>query len=240
MERAPMSSPQQHSSPKPETGKQRSKCLLVALATILLVLPNQPGAAHKAKFDLTVNEKQPTLLGRVTNSEMKPLGSVQLRLSSPDNSKVKASTATKDDGSFQITHDPCKICQLEVLAPKNSGLASALLDNLSGETTRRLIIQLRAGLQIDGKVVGQGKGLKGLDLSFIPVDESTSKRVSVHGSGLTKTGKDGSFSVIVTPGLNRLTIENDRYPDFAKHFDTQVKVTTSGGIPDVTLPLAQN
>src|SRR5277367_4634076 len=126
MERAPMSSPQEHSSPKPKA--RRSKHVPAALAAFIVASVIQPCNAHKDKFNLTVHEKQPTLIGRVTDSELKPVGSVQLKLTSPDNIKIKVSAATKDDGSFEMTHDPCKICQLEVLPPKNSGLASALLD----------------------------------------------------------------------------------------------------------------
>jgi len=210
----------------------------VWLSSLAFFLTGTAVPALADKFPLTVHEKQPCLVGRVTDSDMKPIESVQLKLSSPDNAKIKVSGATKDDGSFEISHDPCKFCQLEVLPPKGSGLASALLANLSGEKTRRLVIELRAGVQIEGKIIGNGKGLKGLDLSFIPIDKNTSKHSSGHGSGSVKTGRDGGFSTIVTPGINRLSIDNERYPEFAKHFDTEIKVGQAGVLPDVALPAA--
>jgi hypothetical protein len=237
MEQQPMFSPQEHSSSQRKADMRCKAHYWAISAALSMVLFSRPCQANK--FPLTVHEKQPMLIGRVTDSDLKPLGSVQLKLTSPD-TNLKVTAVTKGDGSFEIAHDPCKICQLEVYPPKGSKLASALLDNLSGESTRRLVIQLREGLHVIGKVTGNGKGLKGLDLTFVPVDAETSKRASVHGSGLTRTGKNGSFSLTVTPGMNRLTIDNDRYPEFEEHFDTHVNVTGGGDIPDIVLPLAQN
>jgi hypothetical protein len=187
---------------------------------------------------LTVHETEPELIGRVTDAQLKPLSSVQLKLTSPD-SAVKVSATTDSDGSFEIKHDPCKILRLEVYPPKRSGLASAWLDNLPGASTRRVIIELQNGFEISGQILGNGKGLKGLDLSLIPVDETSHKRSSVHGSGLATTGHGGSFTFIATPGLKRLTIENDRYPQYVKHFETHLNVTKSGAIPDITLANSQ-
>jgi hypothetical protein len=237
MEQVPMSSPKEHSHSQSKIKLSRKERFWAVGAALFALLISLPCNAHK--FPLTVNEKQPALVGRVTDSDLKPLAGVQLKLTSPD-TNLKITAVTKGDGSFSIAHDPCKICQLEVYPPKDSKLASALLDNLSGESTRRLIIQLREGIHVMGKVTGGGKGLKGLDLTFVPVDASTSKRSSVHGSGMTKTGKNGSFSLTVTPGMNQLTIDNDRYPEFKDHFETKVNVTGGGDIPDLVLPPAQS
>jgi hypothetical protein len=233
-----MSSPQEHSSPKRNISKRSDKRFLIALSALLPAIGFQPCGA-KDKFNLSVHEKQPALLGRVTDTELKPLAAVQLRLTSPDNNKMKVSAATKPDGSFEIAHDPCKVCRLEVIAPKGSQLASALLDNLSGESTRRLVIELHEGFEISGRITGNGKGLKGLDVTLVPVEEKTANRSSVHGSGLVITGKTGAFALFVTAGQKRVTVDNDRYPDFAKHFSTKVSVTAAGAIPDIELPSAE-
>jgi hypothetical protein len=195
-------------------------------------------AEAKDKFDLTVHEKQPTLVGRVMDANMKPLGSVQLKVTSPD-TNLKITADTKRDGSFEISHDPCKICQIDVLPPKGSNLAPARLDNVSGESTRRLIVQLHEGIEISGRILGNGKGLKGVQVSLVPADESSSSSPSVHGSGSVTTGKDGSFSMLVTTGKKKVTVANDRYPRFAKSFETQIDVTAGGNIPDISLPPAE-
>jgi hypothetical protein len=213
-------------------------CSTALFTAFFLSAAAQTTVTGKDGFDLTVHEKQPMLIGRVMDAKMQPLASAQLKVTSPD-TDLKITTGTKRDGSFQIAHDPCKICQLEVFPPKGSHLAPARLDNLSGESTRRLIIELHEGLEISGRILGNGKALKGVAVSIVPSDEKSSEPSSVHGSGLLITNKAGSFSMLVTPGQKKVTIENDRYPEFVKSFATQIDITAGGDIPDISLPTSE-
>jgi hypothetical protein len=218
---------------------RRNRSYVTALIpAFLLFAAIQCAGISKDGFDLTVHEKRPMLIGRVTDANLKPLGSVQLKVTSPD-SKLKISTDTKDDGSFQIAHDPCKICALEAFPPKGSNLAPARLDNLPGDTTRRLVIELKEGFEISGRILGNGKGLKGLAISIVPANDQSSKPSSIHGSASATTDKAGSFSMLVTPGAKKVTIANDRYPRFTKSFSTQIDVTAGGGIADISLPASE-
>jgi hypothetical protein len=209
--------------------KERFKGWL-AICLALLFLPI--ASAFAKEPELTVEEKEPVLSGRVTDAANQPLKNAQVLLTIP-NSTFRAAQMTKADGNFALPHEPATLCHLEVLPPKDSGLASALLDHIPGEATRRVVIQLKPGLSIKGKLTGDGKGLKGLKILIEPVQE---KDKSVHANGWAKTGNNGEFEVTVIPGMKRFTVTNTRYEEFVASYHTDLKITESGAIPDIALP----
>ena len=189
-------------------------------------------SAFAKEPELTVEEQEPVLSGRVTDAANKPLKNAQVLLTIP-NSTFRAAQMTKADGNFALPHEPATLCHLEVLPPKESGLASALLDRIPGEATRRVVIQLKPGIAIKGKLTGDGKGLKGLKIIIEPVAD---KDKSVHANGWAKTGNNGEFEVTVTPGMKRFTVTNTRYDEFVASYHTDFKITESGAIPEIALP----
>ncbi len=179
----------------------------------------------------------PQVSGRVLDEMQKPLRGVQVKLLG-DEKLQKCLAVTGNDGEFRLAHENCEECCLAVYPPKNLGLATEWIDHIPGNATRHIIIQLRPGFAIKGRVIsaGNGKGLKGLTLGVSPITEKSLEHEVVYGSGLAVTGYDGGFRLTLTPGLKDLSIANDRYPELVKHFNKMLKITDAGVLPDIALP----
>jgi hypothetical protein len=202
---------------------------LVILRIALLVL--LAWLSHPAAY------AEPQVSGRVLDEMQKPLSGVQLKLLG-DEKLEKCSFVTKINGEFALAHEKCKTCCLAVYPPKGSGLAAAWIDDIPGNATRNIIIQLHPGFTVKGRVVRQsnGKGLKGLTLLISPVAENGSEHEQVHGSGLATTSRDGRFEIILTPGVKQLSITNESYPDLVSHFEKRLVITAEANVPDIALP----
>jgi hypothetical protein len=179
---------------------------------------------------------EPQVSGRVLDEMQKPLAGVQLKLIG-DEKLLKCLTVTKANGEFTLSHEKCKKFCLAVFPPKNSGLAAAWIDNIPGDATRHILVQLHPGFTIKGRVVraSNGKGLKGLNLDISPVKGNETEH-EVHGSGRTITGQGGSFELTLTPGAKLFSVSNDRYSELVRYFDKQLLITDTGTIPDIALP----
>jgi hypothetical protein len=184
-------------------------------------------------------EEYPTVRGTVTDENLKPLAGVSVRLTSKD-ATVNFSTVTKSEGQFLLPHKPCKSLSLEAIPRKGSSLATAWIENIPGEESRRIVVELQRGCEIHGRVVHENKGLKGLSVSVTPLSENHKHEKLVHGGGRTKTGRDGAFELILTPGMKTLSIANERYEDLTPSYSRKLAVKTDGVIPDIELPAKHN
>jgi hypothetical protein len=181
-------------------------------------------------------EEYPTVRGTVTDENLKPLAGVGVKLMNKDAS-VNVSAVTKATGQFILPHKPCRSLCLEVSPRKGSSLATAWIENIPGEESRRIVVELQRGCEIHGRVVHENKGLKGLSISVTQASENHKHEKLVHGGGRTKTGRDGSFEMILTPGMKTLSIANERYEDLAPSYSRKLSVEADGVIPDIELPL---
>ncbi len=203
----------------------------VLAAALLLSVP----AFGKEKF-LTVNESEPILRGRVTDAEHKGLPNVQIKWTDSEDENEKLSTETNADGAFTITHKPCKFCRIEVYPPRKSNLSSAFVEGIPGEASRQVVLELHHGIPVKGRVVDNGRGLKNLTVAFLSIDAKSEKKLSAHGGGWAKTNRSGEFEMMLTPGLKRVEISNDHYPDLEHHYETKVSISEPGTISDIILP----
>lgn len=184
---------------------------------------------------LGADQEELVLRGVVTDENLKPLSGVEVKLVSRNNAVI-TSASTGANGQFVLEHAPCRSLSLEAVPRKGSSLATAWIDNISGEENRRIVIELQHGFEIHGRIVHQNRGLKGLPIAIKPANEDVATQKFVHGGGHAKTGRDGCFELTLTPGLKVLSVANDRYPDLAPAFSRKLSITTDGVIPDIELP----
>jgi hypothetical protein len=180
-------------------------------------------------------DELPTVRGTVTDENLNPLAGAEVRLKSSNNS-VDLTAVTGANGQFMLPHEPCKRLCLQVSPRKGSSLATASIDNISGEESRRIVVELKHGFEIHGRVVHENKGLKGLSVSVIAESAKGKAQEFVHGGGMTRTKGNGAFEITLTPGMKVLKITNERYQDLVPSFSRRLSVTADGVIPDIELP----
>jgi hypothetical protein len=197
-------------------------------STILAVLPDQP----------ILGQGLPTISGRTVDSSGNPVTGIAVKLWIED-SGLRRSQTSDSNGHFQIEHKPCKSCCLEVVPPKSTGLASALIERIPGTTSRKIIVELKQGFTVHGRVVNNGKGLKGLAVKVSEIPEEGGSNRYIHGGGTAMTNRDGLYSIILTPGPKLFVVLNNRYRQLAPRTDAKFTVTQDMTLQDVVLPEAK-
>jgi hypothetical protein len=210
---------------KPLLANDRVIAFFLAAAQILLFSPATYAGSN-----------QPTAVvrGTVTDEDLKPLSGVQLKLIDEEQAVVCAA-ATGARGQFVLAHKVCGTCSLEVIPRKGAALASARIDDISGLQSRRIVVQLRHGFEVHGRVVHDQKGLKGLTVAVMPIGGQSKMHTLVHGSGWAETNKNGEFEMILTAGVKHLLITNERYPELPKTFERKLSIAGDSVIPDIEL-----
>lgn len=171
-----------------------------------------------------------TVVGTVKDHLKKPVSGALLRMTDEHNQVL--STATTDgEGQFKLTHGSCEVCKVLVTPPDKSRLASVMMD-FPGNQSRTILFNLQRGFLVGGKVLGAGKGLKGIT---VHASDDSDKNTSIHGGGDTVTATDGTFKLTLTPGKKKLMLFNYRYPHFAAQSEHVFSVTEDCLLPDVTL-----
>jgi hypothetical protein len=173
--------------------------------------------------------------GQVRDDRNKTMSGVRVELWNTDNT-VAMSTRTDDEGKFSFTHEKCGPCFLEVFAPKNSNLASALVDEVPGDEARSVIVTLKKGYPVTGRVTCAGKGLKGIVVKAYSSDHARDKKARVYGGGAVITERNGSFEMILTPGDKKIVLLNKKYDNVAKNASIATKVITDTDLGDIEMP----
>ncbi|MBU6450439.1 MAG: hypothetical protein KGS72_01580 [Cyanobacteria bacterium REEB67] len=209
--------------------------LLLASASSLVSVA--PGCAYKASdvlTDVEGDEVDYVISGRIVDQQHKPVAEVSVLLWEKEGD-LSMEAHSNAAGEFRFEHKGCgKLC-LQVLPDQKMKLATALVENLPGEATRKMIVELKAGFLVTGRVVHKNKGLKGLMIRIKPVNPKDT-RTKVHGGGVSETGRGGSFSVVLLSGQKKLTVINEKYPDFAKHIETTFTVSDDAHLAPIELP----
>ena len=148
--------------------------------------------------------------------------------------ELSLAAKSKADGGFSFEHPACSALTLEILPPVKTSYASALIDDVPGDENRKLIVDMHMGHLISGRVTHDGKGLKGILVKVRPVElskhggqidySSLERSEKIHGGGTTITGKDGAFTLVITPGHKQLSIINNKYPKFEKKVEHNLTV----------------
>jgi hypothetical protein len=175
-----------------------------------------------------------SISGRVVDQKQKPMGGVPVLLWETDGD-LSLEATSNGAGEFKFDHKACGELCLEVKPDHGLKLASALIENLPGGETRKMIVELKSGYLITGRVTHAGKGLKGLIVRVTPVG-AINKRSKVHGGGADETGRGGAFNLILTAGEKKLLVINEKYPQFSRHIETTFSVSDDAHLGKIELP----
>jgi hypothetical protein len=177
-----------------------------------------------------------TISGLVTDFNRHPVTAAQARILD-EKGEILQSVETNAKGAFQLRHKYCISCNLEVVPDEKTGLASALVENIPGNVTRTFLLCLQQGFRVGGRVVSDGRGLKGLEVRVIAQESDQDSR-RVHAGGFAKTGRDGTFQMSLTPGAKKLSIFNTKYTNLVSKYEQEFIVTADDELPDIKLPSA--
>ncbi len=187
---------------------------------------------------LGADEPTPIISGKVSTSGKKPLEGVQVLLLDQGGNQL-ASAVTNGRGDFSFKHALCRRCTLEIIPAQDTHYACALIENIPGDATRNFLLSLQRGFTISGRVVAENRGLKGLAIKVVPIDASA-EGTKVHDGGIARTARNGTFSMILTPGHKKLEVLNDRYKEYAPTLEVNVDVTADAQIADIVLRKSLN
>ena len=206
--------------------------LLARLSIVVLAVP----ALLSLQYRTFADDPPPmaAISGYVTDFNRRPVAAAQARILD-EKGEVLQSVATDARGSFELKHKYCISCNLEVVPAEKTGLACALVENIPGSVSRTFLLCLQQGFRVVGRVVGEGRGLKGLEVRVI-AQESDRDALRVHSGGFAKTARDGNFEMSLTPGAKKLSVFNSRYPDFVSKYEQDFVVTADDKLPDIKLP----
>ena len=200
-----------------------------AIATLLLLSLLVCTAARAA-------DQQALVSGTVRDEGGHPLPKIRVCLRDDASSAARCSKTDKQ-GRFVLVNDFQGACSLAVTPGIKSGLSRAMIERVPGHETRQFVVQLRHGFNISGRIVYEGRGVKGMIVKVVPADAGTENDSSVHGGALTTTAGDGSFRVVLTPGEKYLVVINEKYSGLVPQLKQKVDITGDTRVPDIPLPL---
>lgn len=194
-------------------GSLAACALILCLSNLVQIFDPQP--AHtwdRAKFKAPKGRKAKKFLlsGRIVDADGRPHAGMPLYVWEIDGDFAQE-TRSDGNGEFEVQHDEVKPLTLEVNPPLNSGLAQALIPNLPGTENRKVVVTLKPGNLVTGKVMHAGKPLKGIILRVNSHGPSDNASHSIHAGGATITKSDGTFSMNLIDGVKKMYMVNDQY-----------------------------
>ncbi len=201
------------------------KSLILVAATLLA--GNVSATAGEFKTDAPTNV---TVSGKIKNQQGEPVKGAQVFLIDRESGQ-KLQAKTDKAGYFKISHDRSEFETLLVIAPEGTGLAQAALSDIPAHDARHVIVSLKPGVLVRGKVISAGKPLKGITVRAIPKTTDI-----VHDSGETSTNGKGEFWLTITPGekvFEVIDFENDVVCGL--HREAHL-ITTGGALPNIIVP----
>lgn len=173
--------------------------------------------------------------GQVRDDKNNILPGIKVDLWTNDGA-VSLTTRTNEGGKFTFKHPSCGPCFLEVMAPRKSNLASALVDDIPGDEGRTVVVTLKRGYPVFGRVTSQGKGLKGIVVKAYSRRHDTDRKERVYGGGAVLTRGGGDFEMTLTPGEKKFVLLNNKYDRIAKHANINAKVIVETDLGDIEMP----
>lgn len=202
---------------------------LITIATLLaLTTSNASAGGFKADKPPDVN-----VSGKVTDPQGQPVKGALVVLSDRETG-LKLQAKTNKNGLFKIDHERTDFESLQVIPPQGSGLAQAILSEIPADEARHMLVSLKPGVQITGKIVSGQRPLKNVTVRVI----SKTKDV-VHDGGETRTNGKGEFVLTITPGDKIIEVTDIQDNAVVGLFRRKQLVTTSGALPTISIPRNQ-
>lgn len=205
--------------------KSISACLLVLLSSC----------------PLSIAQDAPTLLkGKIIDSDGNPVAGAKIVLHDEERDEKK-SGKTNSKGEFAIEHQACSFVSFDAMPPKKSGLTSAHYSHVSGEVSKHVIVRLHKGFLVSGRILSEGRGVKGLEVKAIATEKGKHGNDStIHGGGKSVTDSEGNYTLTLTPGKKTIQIKNELYSNLSPLYQHEFTITGDSKLPDMTLPLVKN
>lgn len=177
------------------------------------------------------------LSGRVTDSANNPIKGVRVEVwEKKDNGYISA-TSTNGKGEFSFAHDPCGPLFLEVTAPVKTQLASAIVENIPGTEARNILISMKHGYLVEGRVTSRdGKPVKGILLKAFATGHAFKSSERVHGGGAVETTKNGYYKMVLTPGEKTFVLLNKNLSEYASYSSHTATITHDQMVLDFQIP----
>lgn len=183
----------------------------------------------------TGKEEKVALRGRILDPLSKPVGGAKVLLRNHDSGEL-VTIVTNGKGDFSVKHASCSGVSLEVIADEKTRLARAHYGHLTGHDTKQLIIRLHRGFLITGRVVAGDKGVRDVDVVVGPsAAKSASADDLISGGGLSRTARDGTFRLVLTPGHKTLKVVDSEHGDVQALAEQQISVTADSALPVIVL-----
>jgi hypothetical protein len=179
------------------------------------------------------DEPTPIISGTVSTTAKKPLSGIQVLLLDQGGGQL-ANAVTNARGHFSFKHIVCRRCTLQIIPDQDTHYACALIENIPGDINRNFLLSMQRGFTISGRVIGNGRGLKGLAIKATSLD-TNAEGTKVHDGGIARTGRNGVYSMILTPGHKKIEVQNDKFSEFAHAAEMNVDVTADAQIADIAL-----
>lgn len=188
-------------------------------------------AAPAAFGKVTLDAPKPvTISGKVCSHDGKPVRGAVVSLIDHDE-HFRLTAKTDETGHFSIKHARLQFDSLQIVPPVESRLAQAELKDLPKTEGRHILVSLKPGVEVTGRVLAGGRPLRGAT-----VHAYTKSSDAVHESAEATTNKKGQYTLLLTPGekIFEITDINDssvvglhRAPQF---------IRVSGALPDIEVP----
>ncbi|MBX9696112.1 MAG: carboxypeptidase-like regulatory domain-containing protein [Cyanobacteria bacterium] len=209
--------------------KKTAAAWIVGLLILQCVLTEPAEARKEEKYVAEF-----TISGRVVDMVGKPIDKIRVDLWTKEGS-LSLSTKTDKRGSFKFVHEKCQPCYLEVLPRKESQMACATIDNISGEENRSIIVNLKRGYLLSGRVCAGDKGLPGVVVKVYSEEHEKNPTARVYGGGAVKTGRDGKFEMVLTPGKKHLVVINNKFSEIKRRTEANFEISADMELEDVKL-----
>jgi len=177
------------------------------------------------------------LSGRVTDSANNPIKGVRVEVWEKKDAGYIAATNTDKKGEFSFAHDPCGPLFLEVTAPIKTQLASAIVENIPGTEARNILIGMKQGYLVEGRVTSRdGKPVKGILLKAFATGHAFKSSERVHGGGAVETTKNGYYKMVLTPGEKTFVLLNQTMSEYASYSSHKASITHDQMVVDFQIP----
>jgi hypothetical protein len=197
------------------------------MTTVMLLTSAAPAPAKDAKLD---KPKPVRVSGKVLDTSGNPIRDAQVFLIDHER-RLRLSDRTDADGMFDIKHERVGFDSLQIVPPLETHLAQAILKDMPAKEGRHVVVNLKPGVQVIGRVLAAGHPLKGVTVRAIAKSSD-----AIHDSAEAVTNKKGQYELLLTPGEKIFEISDVQDNAVVGLHRVSEIVRAAGALPDIDVP----
>jgi hypothetical protein len=194
----------------------------------LMALVVTPAAFGKVTLD---KPKPVTISGKVCNPAGEPVVGAAVYLIDHD-THFRLSGKTDDTGHFSIKHERVQFDSLQIVPPAVSHLAQAELKDLPKSEGRHVLVSLKPGVEVTGRVLAGGRPVRGATVHAL-----TKTNDAVHECAEAVTNKKGQYVLWLTPGEKVFEISDIEDASVVALHRSPQFIRQSCALPDIEVPV---